>query len=369
MPAESRLLGLTRSEPPVTAPPDMPRWGVTATIDEPSALTAAFVAHHLAVGAAEVHVFLDRPNPATEALLAGIAGVVVHHDGEDGWTHAWRNKRPERVEGRQKYNATRVLRETGLDWLVHCDADEFVWPIRPLGRELARVSVQKHWLKLTVAERVYRTRIPAGHVFDGVFRTPWRDRAAEGSAAWGASAAYLNGGLSGHTAGKPVVRAGQGYAMGVHFPLRDYHKSVNDIPYRPSDSACLLHFDGLTPLHYILKMLRRVTTEVKGDPVPYGDARTRQFTAMAARAADPRAMADLWWQVQGVCPNTEAALSRAGLIEPLAPDIPGAVQALFGNRVDLSPEAFDAALLHHEAPLIARLRARFGFDPEALTGW
>lgn len=349
-------------------PVSLPRWGVAATIDEPAALVAAFVAHHLAVGAAEVHVFLDRANPEAEALLAGVPGAFVHRDGEDGWARAWRNKRPGRVQARQKYNASRALDQFGLDWVVHCDADEFVQPGWPLAQELAQVGLEKGWLKLRVIERVYGTSQGQRDIFEGGFRLPWLKRAAKGAAAYGASAALLNDGLCGHTAGKAVVRAGQGYSIGVHFALSDFHKPANDVPYRPSEAARLLHFDGLTPLHYILKMLRRATTEVKGDPVPYGRARILQFTRMASVAADPDAMADLWWSAQGMPPERATALGRAGLFETPAHGIAASTRALFGDRVDLSPTAFDAALLVHEAPLIARLRQRFGFDPEALIG-
>ena len=61
----------------------MASWGVVAMVDEPAPLVAAFVGHHLGLGAAEVHVCLDRPNPAAQDLLAGVPGAAALN--MEGW--------------------------------------------------------------------------------------------------------------------------------------------------------------------------------------------------------------------------------------------------------------------------------------------
>jgi hypothetical protein len=343
----------------------LPRWGVVATVDEPLPLIAAFVAHHHAVGADEIHLFFDRPNPQAEALVAQVAGVHVHHSGEDGWARAWQAKRPPRIEARQKYNATRVLDESGLDWVVHCDADEFVTLERPLEWELARVPPEKGWLKLEVDERAYVTRQPGQHIFEGVFRRRWPDFKHAGELLYGARARFLNKGLTGHVAGKACVRAGRGYAMGVHFCLKTWDETQNVVPYRPSYNARLQHYDGLTPLHYVLKMLRRASTVVAGDPIPYSGPRSAQFIAAEAIAGDARALSDLWWDVLGVSAEEMAALEECAALSQGGSAIAEEVAALF-PQVDLSPRAFDLALLGHEADLIRAARDRWGFDPAPL---
>ncbi|OWY04248.1 MULTISPECIES: glycosyltransferase family 2 protein [unclassified Thioclava] len=346
---------------------DMPRWGVVATVDEPAALVAAYVAHHLSIGASEVHVFFDRPNPEAEALLAPVEGAFIHHSGDDDWERSWRRKRPARHQGRQKYNATRALTETELDWMIHCDADEFVSLVRPLEWELAKTGEQKAWLRLEVDERCYLDRKPGPDIFSGVFRRRWDGFQDDGLMFYGFRARFLKKGLAGHVAGKPVVRAGRGYAIGVHYPLKDWDSKENDLPYRPSYNGRLMHFDGLTPLHFILKMLRRATTKVKGQPVPYVGSRKAQFAEAAERAADPAELKALWWEVQGMRDYEAAELEAHELL--IRPDVKIAAEtrALFGDRVDLSPASFDHALLLHEAELIARLKDEFGFDPEPLV--
>jgi hypothetical protein len=350
----------------MTQDPQMPSWGVVSTVDEPAPLVAAFVAHHLAAGAREVHVFLDRPNPEAEALLADVAGAHVHQSGEDGWQQGWRKKRPVRHQGRQKYNATRILNETKLDWLVHCDADEYVRVERPLEWELEKTGPQKAWIRFEVDERCYLDEGPGATIFEGAFRRKWDGFEKEGLLFYGTRKRFLNRGVGGHIAGKPIVRSGHGYAIGVHFPLSHWDSKVNDLPYRPSYNARLLHFDGLTPLHYILKMLRRATTKVQGQPVPYVAPRTAQFAAASDFADDPEGLRDLWWQVQGLRDYEAVELEEHGLLT--RPDVPIAaeVDALFGSKVDLSPAEFDRALIAHEADLIARLHDTLGFDPAPL---
>ena len=350
----------------------LPRWGVVAMVDEPAALLAAYAAHHLAVGASEVWLFLDRPNPQAETLLGDVPGVRLHHSGDDGWARAWKNKRPARHQGRQKYNATRALRETSCEWLCHCDADEFVVPLagRDLARDLSHVGEQKAWVRLDVEERCFvgdRAGMDAGQsIFQGAFRKPWRDSPEARDAFYGERALYIDRGLGGHVAGKSITRSGRDYVIGVHYPLSYWDSSTNDLPYRPANAAVLRHFDGLTPLHYLLKMLRRATTEYKGQPVPYGAPRKAQFARVAEIAADPQALLAQWWNVQGVSPFEAAELGTSGLLVQDDAGIEAHVAALFGARVDLSPAAFDAALIEHEADLIARAKAQFCFDPAPL---
>ena len=48
---------------------DVPSWAVVATVSEPAALLTAFAAHHLDLGAAAVHLYLDTPNPELRGMI------------------------------------------------------------------------------------------------------------------------------------------------------------------------------------------------------------------------------------------------------------------------------------------------------------
>lgn len=323
-------------------------WAVVATVDEPAALLAAFAAHHLDLGAAAVHLFLDAPNPEAEALLAGIPRLRVTLCDDEWWRTSRRGSRPQRHTARQKSNAAHVYRQGEVDWLLHCDADEFVWPLADLAAELALAGDRFGYLNLRVAERAWTGE--EGDIFVGRFRTPLPDFAARGAAIYGPRVEYLKDGLSGHSTGKGIVKTGREYEMGVHHPV----PGAVPVPMRPANAARLLHFDGLTPLHFALKLLKRATESYGGPPRPHGAHRILQFTRMAAAARDAGAWRALAAEVQGLTAAQAEALEAAdGLLEA-RPDIAGALaRQVPGRAVDLSREAFDAALRQREAALIA----------------
>lgn len=345
----------------------LPTWGVVATVDEPLALVVAWVTYHLAIGASQAHVFFDRPDPAAEAYLQQIEGCFVHHCGEDNWAQHWRQTRPARHQARQKYNATRIANEAPLDWVIHCDADEYVRLKRPLEWELEKVNL-KAWLRLEVLERARVSKTSDTGLFDGVFRTRWDDFDEQSEGLYGPRARYFNRGVVGHLAGKACVRAGQGYTLGVHHPTEhwDAPGGTVTLPYRSSYNATLMHFDGMTPLHYLLKMMRRVLTEVSGEPVPYPEPRKAQFAMAKQHAADPAALMAFWWQVQGLEEAEVDLLEEENALVRAPAQIMDHVRTLF-PELDFSVAAFDRALLKREAELIARAEHELGFDAKAVA--
>ena len=331
---------------------ERPSWAVVATVDEPAPLLAAFAAHHLDLGAAAVHLFLDSPNRDAQALLAGVPRLTVTLCDDEWWRLSRRGSRPQRHTARQKSNAAHVYRQGETDWLLHCDADEFVWPLADLAAELALTADRFGYLNLRVAERLWAEGAE-GDIFAGRFPTPLTGFAARGPAIYGAAAGYLNDGLSGHIAGKGIVRTGRGFEMGVHHPV----PGAVPVPMRPAEAARLLHFDGLTPLHFALKLLKRATESYGGPPRPHGAHRILQFTRMTAAARDGAGWRNLAAAVQGLTAAQVAALEQAGGLLDARPDIAGALaRQLPGRAVDLSPEGFDAILRQREAALIAATR-------------
>lgn len=344
----------------------LPRWGIVATVDEPAGLLAAWVAHHLAIGADELHLFFDRPNPEAEALLGGVDGVILHHSGEDGWKGKG-GQRPGHHVQRQAYNATGILDGTALDWLVHCDADEFLRPLSPLAEELADSDPRNEWLRFEVEERVWTASGEGPDIFAGVFRRPLPDFAMIGPGLYGEErAARMNGGLSGHEVGKSVVRTGRGHVMNIHRPGSGGPKKRFDLRHRKSQSVRLLHFNGMTRMHYIVKMLRRALFMADGMRMPSSMARKTQFETAVARARDPAALTVMWQEMQCLTTEEQAILAELGVLNDAATDIVAETRALFGDRVDLSPAAFDRALIAHEAEALAQVRQRTGFDPATL---
>lgn len=368
----------------------MDSWAVASLADEPGALVAAFVAFHLEQGAAEVHVCLDRPNEEARDLLAGVPGAVLSDAGADGWSFMDRAARPEGHLGRQKYHASRVLSQTAQDWVVHCDADEFVLPVDaaaelapeaadesgagpergagpgvlPVGAVLGAVRRGASWMKLDVAERVQATDQPGGDIFSGLFRLPWAQFATQGPALYDeAQMLLLNRGVCGHQLGKAAVRSGRGLFLGVHRPMRAYGGAGRDVPFDGTRQLRLLHFDGLTRLHYALKMVRRALALQVAHPPSHAPHRLLQIEALAGAGADARAIDEQWQAAKTITPAQAQALFARNVLRDYRPEIAAAAARVLPQAPDLTPRAFDHALLTREAELLARAQEAFGFDP------
>ena len=182
-----------------------PTWGIVATVDEPPQLVAAFAAHHLALGAAEIHLYLDRPDPEVQRLLAGLDGVRVTVCDEQYWAASPLGRRPPLPMGRQRQNANHAYARAGTDWLLHCDADEFVRSADKIERRMAKAPAGVAFLQLKMLERVRLADGMAG-IFDGIFRRPGMGFEQWGEEVYGRFAKFLHSGITGHAGCRTGMR-------------------------------------------------------------------------------------------------------------------------------------------------------------------
>ncbi|MDZ4394643.1 glycosyltransferase family 2 protein [Cypionkella sp.] len=313
-----------------------PNWAVVATVDEPAALVATFAAHHLAQGAAAVHVFLDQPDVEAQAMLARLPGCVVTVCDAAYWASTPRGKRPGLHTTRQAHNARRVYAQTDADWLLHCDADEFLRDGDALRAELAAAPVHAMYLRLLVAERAYPQGIIGDDIFTGVFRHELVDYPRNGARVYGEMRSFFHYGLTGHKAGKAVVRVGAQMQMGIHAPL-------GKPPHQAIQSTRLLHFDGLTPLHFTLKLLRRAHEPPSRASDRHGAARSTQFWSLCEAVADAPLRTALVSTLKTLDHRQIKQLRRFGCLDETGFD-PRPVLAAAGLDPDLSVAAFDTCL-------------------------
>jgi hypothetical protein len=182
------------------------RWGIVATVKADCDAILDFAAHHLALGAHRIHLFLDEDNPEARAALATRPRVQVTVCDDAHWAR-W-DGRPEKHQARQTKNATFAYRRRpGVDWLAHIDVDEFLWPDRPIGEQLAALPDD------TDVARVYPIEALAP-VDDSAHPGLWfksyarqqalrRRQTAEIYPEFGP---HLNGGFLSHVAGKVFIR-------------------------------------------------------------------------------------------------------------------------------------------------------------------
>ncbi|QPM89294.1 glycosyltransferase family 2 protein [Pseudooceanicola algae] len=188
-----------------------PTWGIVSTVKAPLADIARFAAWHLTLGASQVHLFLDVPDPATEAFLQGDPRIEVTACDDAYWQRVQKD-RPASHQRRQFRNASLCYRNSGLDWLAHVDVDEFLMPPDDLMGILAQAPEDIAQIQILPAERLAGSQ---SH-FKLTARFAGQDPSVlhEIYPTYGA---YLRGGYVSHLEGKAIVRTGlPGCRLGLH---------------------------------------------------------------------------------------------------------------------------------------------------------
>lgn len=348
--------------------PVQPGWTVQATVDEPVALLRAFVAHHLEAGAAQVHLYLDRDDPATAADLGRDRRVRVTVCDAAYWRASHWRARPVLHTSRQIVNATRAYREADHAWMLFADADEFLVCEGDFADILRDVPREADFLRIPVAERFYAKGAgpdASGGLYGGLFRTALDRSPKLQREIYGPDARFLHRGLLAHIAGKSVVRTRRVLQMGLHWP-KPYAfwggtRDIADAPafHRFAAGAHIAHFDGLTPRHWLLKLLRKYQLAARAagpgqaaDLANRTDARKRQIHAVREARGDATALFALT-RMQELGPVVMRRLRQEGGLLDIAPDPDVAAARLYPDHAAPTVAGFDAALIARSADLIA----------------
>lgn len=181
----------------------MTKWGLSATIKASATDILDFAAYHLDLGAHRLHLYLDDPNPKAFAALKAHPKIRVITCDHDYW-QKHHDRRPTKHQVRQTANATHAYRRrVEVDWLVHMDVDEFLWPDAPVSQLLAELPTD------TLCARVRPIESIAGDgtAFKG-FIPSGPDRNSIVDRIYPRFGRYMKGGFLSHVAGKLFVRTG-----------------------------------------------------------------------------------------------------------------------------------------------------------------
>ena len=319
-------------------------WDLVATVDEPPALVQAFVAWHLALGAKVIHLYFDRPDDPAADLFTHLPQVRVTRCDSDHWA-ALGGERPHRHEVRQVVNARQAYGLTDAGWLLHADADEFLWCPGGVGAVLQTVPDAIEAATYPVAERIFVRASPQQTVFDGPFRRAYPGDAAAGRAVFGADYDLTNRGFTGHTQGKAFARTGRDLSMSIHRPKapgRELH-----LHRLTADQMLLLHVEGLTRTHWVFKLKRMAQAVLAADGMPPSPHRARQIAALLHAPGRAGALHD---RLKVVDP---ALLRQHELLSEPAFDVAPALARCFpGVAVDLSPKAVDRWLADQKSDVL-----------------
>lgn len=324
------------------------RWGVTCTCREPTQLLAAFAAHYIALGAEEVHLYLDAPQPDLEHLLAPLPQVFLTVC-DNGYWQSQRNKdRPKTIEHRQLLNAFDAYHRTQMDWLAHFDADEFLHVDMPLGDLLSAMPEEVSYAFVEPRERAYVEGAQGETIFDGVFRRPTLPQWGDTSFLYSRAGRFARQGVLGYPHGKSIMRTGLSIKPGIHSPRPLGASADIELKRLPLLRGRLLHFDGLTPFHWLGKLLRAAAADSPAHLEARNTRnahRVRQIIRMQRKGGDLRTAYDMHNRLR-VIPGDQAERLRAlGLIEDYRIEPARDLAALGINRaIDLGADAFDRAL-------------------------
>lgn len=113
------------------------RWGIVATVKAAPEKVAAFVAHHLELGASRIWLYFDDPEDPAFPALSRLRRVTAIRCDDDHWARL--SGRPERHQNRQSKNARAAYRACKLAWLAHIDVDEFLNLAQPEAETIADI--------------------------------------------------------------------------------------------------------------------------------------------------------------------------------------------------------------------------------------
>lgn len=316
------------------------RWGVVTTVAEPPALLAAFVAHYAQMGAGAIRLYFDRPDPEAVTLISRVPGVeVIDADAAFYTDELGVRAKPAQLNRKQRFNADHAMRTMEVDWLLHVDADEFL-AAEDFAGQLAAQHADIDSLHIANGERAWIAGTAPGTIFDGVLRWPVDGPRRRIRRILGPDVAeFTDRGFCGHLWGKSVTRTGRGLKLGLHKPRREPPAHQVAAP-----SARLCHFDGLTRRHWVAKLMRYAELGMYAEPKGPHRCRHAQVAHVKNAGSDPAAAFALHDMIRVIPADTAQAWQDAGLIEAMPCDPAAATRAMFGDEVDLSPAAFDAAL-------------------------
>ncbi len=225
-----------------------PTWGVVSTIRAPARDILNFAAHHIDLGADYVHIYLDQANPAAQEALAAHPKCRVSLTDDAYWQS--HGGRPDMHQPRQTLNATHCYgRNPPVDWLLHADADEFLWT--------ANASLSQCLATLPDAIPVARIRPVESMAPDPADPPPegalWckgcapdrLTRTAETQQIYSRLGQYLSGGFLSHVQGKILVRTGiEGINLRIHNAFLGKEKITDGIDLKDF-YLCHLHAPSL----------------------------------------------------------------------------------------------------------------------------
>ncbi|MBE2278205.1 MAG: glycosyltransferase family 2 protein [Rhodobacteraceae bacterium] len=185
----------------------MADWAIVATVKAPEEQVLAFVAHHLALGCAQIALFFDDPDDPVAEVASRLPRVEVTRCDAAHWARL--GARPERHQNRQARNALRSYRRCRQPWMAHIDVDEFLWPEVAPSELLDTIHRHQLLVRAEPFEALHDPDLPDDIFTARQFRGPMKaPHAALRCEILGPLATVLTEGVLSHSVGKAFFRTG-----------------------------------------------------------------------------------------------------------------------------------------------------------------
>lgn len=275
-------------------------WDVVATLKAPAEQVLAFAAHHLALGADHLWLYLDDPMATIPEALARHPEVTVTRCDNAFWRT--RGRRPERHQNRQARNAQDAYARTKSRWLAHVDVDEFIHGDRDIASALGEVPVEALVIQMEPFEAMHDPAL-ADDIFTArAFRGPLKKGfAGFRDMALGPYAGLIPDGMLSHSVGKCFFRSG---IAGLTPRLHGAMLAGTRVPGAGHLSGTrLLHFHAQDREGWLAALPYRLTR---------GAYQYKPDLQAFLRQASAQEIGDFYRRTQMVTREAEARLAAAG---------------------------------------------------------
>lgn len=247
----------------------MVTFAIICLANEDDTILQTFLAHYLGMGATEIALFVDRAEDGMPVSLEHFSAQqrdrILLTYCDDGYWGAMGTPRPAMLEDRQRAVFNAYFRQCKQDWLLVCDADEFLVSPAPLAEVLEHVPEEVSSVTFPPVEAVWGPGDDIDTAYgNSWFRAPFSDAAAwrrESPGIYGCERFLMSGrGAVGHDDGKSMTRT-NGDASRLNLHWATVGKKIVSVPSRqvgaPLTSVCLVHFDAINFSRWRRKFRRR----------------------------------------------------------------------------------------------------------------
>ncbi|KAJ55022.1 hypothetical protein ACMU_14800 [Actibacterium mucosum KCTC 23349] len=266
------------------------------------------------MGATKIRLYLEGPDgPAFAEKLKDFAGCEPIIADNTHYATYLPNGLGAIFPQRQHTNATAAYREMDVDWILHIDADEFLQST-DLSDELDRLPADINSVRFVNGERYFVEGEEADTPLNGHCLAPLlADHPTSAPFRKEPYVSFTNNGFTAHDLGKSATRAGVPVEIQVHWP--DPSPLIRS---HISNESWLVHYDAITPTHWLSKLLRfhRANRRMYRNPRT-GGQRYKQIQYFLARNWDLEEATRIFDALRRLTPDHAEQLRKLDLLRPI----------------------------------------------------